>query len=275
MDEEKTTTTIFNLPTIIKHQKLPATTAHEARTQIFQATGKPSVVKRVFTTAWGRVYIEGRLGQQHEDVLEAIFWTAERVVPTEDGQIKLLVDPAKIRKVSQVTNPETLKRMLIELRSAVIEIQEPAHLRCIGGLIDYVDLAVKSDGTTITKPNPFGGKRPMWRVIIGKALMTLLERDILLYRDPTPIAKLSYSISKAVARFVKSHRDTPNGGWPIDTVIKAVASKDNNPISNDLLRKYRERLRKDKEKLKKLNIVIDGNRIKLDKTTKKMSSVTL
>ncbi|GJA52577.1 hypothetical protein KAM347_43680 [Aeromonas caviae] len=38
----------------------------------------------------------------------------------------------------------------------------------------------------------------MWRVRLGMALVMLLERDLSLYYDPAPIARLQYGISQAV-----------------------------------------------------------------------------
>ena len=98
----------------------------------------------------------------------------------------------------------------------------------------------------------------MWRVRLGMALVMLLERDLSLYYDPAPIARLQHGISQAVARHILSHKIKPLGGWYLDTAIMAVAGKS----TSQAMRDARRRLKEDADELKSLGLVLDGNRIR-------------
>ena len=98
----------------------------------------------------------------------------------------------------------------------------------------------------------------MWRVRLGMALVMLLERDLSLYYDPAPIARLQYGISQAVARHILSHKTEPLGGWYLDTAIMAVAGK----VASKAMRDARFRLKEDADELKALGLILDGDRIR-------------
>jgi hypothetical protein len=249
---------------------LPTATGREHKIGIFQPTRRPELINTEITTKWGKIRIKARLGQQHADVFEAICHEFEARTPLEcemeDGRIKLLVDPAKIKRKSR---QKDLKNILTDLRAAVIEIIEPPNLQCMGGLIDYIDFARKPDGSYITKRNPLGGERRMWRVDLGKAFCKLIQKDIWINYDPKPIAELRHGITQAAVRFILSH--SRNSGpkinkWKIDTVITAVSGD----ISSQELRDRRREILKDKENLNNMGIKIENGYIF---TTNKKESV--
>ncbi|MCE1183750.1 MAG: ABC transporter ATPase, partial [Rhodocyclales bacterium] len=71
-----------------------------ARVRLFQPSIRPVARKGEWLeTAWGRCKVTGRLGQRHADMLEAVLFCAERRKNEDAGTIKLLVDPARVRKV--------------------------------------------------------------------------------------------------------------------------------------------------------------------------------
>ncbi|SMC28257.1 hypothetical protein SAMN02746041_03214 [Desulfacinum hydrothermale DSM 13146] len=244
-----------------KQQIMPTATVHQIRLRLFQATRRPKHISREIVTAWGKVRVVGKLGQTHADLLEAMLKEAERkaFVHDTDGntRIKLLVDPAKAKKTARQRSGSTLKCILQELMSALIEIMEPEELRCIGHLIDHVDIATRRDGTHITRPNPLGGEREMWRVIIGQAAMRLIEQDLRLYYNPAPIARLRHGISQAVARMVLSHntQKLPKNGWKLDTLLQQVCGH----LTPGQLRDRRREVRADAQYLAKLGIVLELN----------------
>ena len=203
--------------------RLPTTTCHQARLRIFQATRRPRNVDEVCVTSWGRVRVKGRLGQQHADVFETICYRAQRTAPTPDGRIKLLVDPAEVRRVARQSSGSTFMHVIEDLMQALIEIMAPMHLACVGHLIDHIDLAQRANGEHITRFNPLGGTRTMWRTEIGRAACKLLDADLWLHRDPTPIAALRHGISQAVARHILTHRAGTCDRWGMDTLIRMVA----------------------------------------------------
>ena len=239
----------------------PTTTAHAVRLCLFQATRRPRQLRgEAVKTPWGAVRITGRLGQQHADVLEAICYEREKKGELEDGRIKLLVDPARVRRRAGQTSGDGFRQVLDELMSAVIEIIEPEKLACSGHLIDHIDKARRADGSYITRENPLGGERHLWRVEIGKALCTLVAGDIWIGYDPAGIARLDHGISQAVARHVLSHKTQPRGGWTLDTLIRAVAGSE---IGDKALRDRRYELRLEAAALRDIGIEIDdGDRVR-------------
>ena len=239
---------------------MPAATAHEARLRLFQATRRPREIEHVQETAWGRVRIKGRLGQQHADVLEAIRYCAEAQATDGAGRMKLLVDPARVRRMTR-QDGSTLRQVLDDLMSCVIEIIEPDHLAAAGHLIDTIDKARRSsDDTLVTRHNPLdGGQRPLWRVVVGDVGMRLLMADLRLDRSPRPLAAIRQGVSAAVARHALTHRAEPAGGWTLDGLIRAVCSGE---LGEQALRDRRREVRADASALAELGLLIEGDRIR-------------
>jgi hypothetical protein len=239
---------------------VPTCTVHQARLPIFQPTRRPVMTERVFENAWGRVRVKGKLGQGHEDVLEAIMFCGKRPKELGDGRIKLLVDPADVRRRAR-QDGTTLRRALDDLMQAIVEIQSPERLAGIGHLIDHIDFARKPSGDYVTAPNPLGGERRLWKVELGKALCNLIERDLWQMRDPEPISRLRHGISQAVARHMLTHSADaqPNGGWTLDGLLKAVGCGE----MGQALRDRRRELAADAEALAALGVQVSGGRVRL------------
>lgn len=233
----------------------PTSTCTQARVMLYQPSQRPQMrAGEWMETSFGRCRVEGRLGQRHADVVEAILFCAERRRDVSDGGVELLVDPACVRKILSDSRYShgRLWSLLRECMSAVIEI-ETANFRALEHLIDKV---VESP---MTRYDPLtGGERAMWRVRLGAALVMLLEHDLSLYYDPAPIARLQHGISQAVARHILSHKTEPIGGWYLDTVIKAVTGK----FASKAMRDARFRLKEDAEKLEVLGLILNGDRIR-------------
>jgi hypothetical protein len=238
----------------------PTSTIAQARVMLYQPSQRPRHREGEWQeTSFGRCRVAGRLGQRHADVVEAILYCAEKRRDVSDGGVELLVDPARIRKVLSDSrySMTQIQKLLSELRASSIEIETPSLAkngeRIIGGLVDHVI------PSPMMRPDPLtGGQRNLWRVRLGIALVMLLERDLALYYDPAPIARLRHGIGQAVARHLLSHKNEPPGGWHLDTVILAVARQ----ISGKSLRDARFRLREDSDHLKQIGLVIDGDRIR-------------
>ncbi len=236
----------------------PTTTAHAIRLCLFQATRRPAMREHVIETPWGKVRVRGKLGQQHADVLEAICYEREKKADLEDGRIKLLVDPARVRRRANQVSGSTFQRVLEELQMAVVEIIEPAKLACQGHLIDHIDMAVKLDGTPITRHDPLTcGERGLWRVELGKALCKLVAGDIWIGYDPALLSRIERGICQAVARHILSHKIAPTGGWTLDRLIQTVAGD----LSEQDMRNRRRELRAGAAELAKVGITINVNRI--------------
>lgn len=240
---------------------VPTSTVLQARLVLFQPSQRPrNVCGDWMQTPYGRCRVNGRLGQRHADVLESIMYVAERRRDIEDGGIELLVDPAALRRSlsDNQYSYQGIQDLLADLRAASIEIVTPEMEatgdRIIGGLIDH---AIPSQ---MTRPDPLGGERQMWRVRLGVALVLLLDKDLSLYYQPMPIARLQHGISQAVARHILSHKHQPAGGWHMDTLLYAVCGND---AENQTIRNGRRRLKQDAEKLAEIGIEItEQNRVK-------------
>lgn len=229
------------------------TTVTPARVLLFQPTQRPTFRHGEWlSTPWGRCRVVGRLGQRHADVLEAMLFNAEKGRSTPDGAVELLTDPAAIRSSLSDSrhSGQRLQAWLDELMSVVIEIDTPS-IRVAGHLIDHVRKSTK------TRHNPFGGERNLWVVRLGIPLVELLRNDHPLHYDPAPLSRLDHGISQAVARHLLTHTKAPNGGWKLDSLIRAV-SGDINPQA---LRDRRREIRACAEQLAALGIHIRGDRV--------------
>lgn len=239
----------------------PTSTAAQARVMLYQPSQRPRLREGDWVdTSFGRCRVTGRLGQRHCDLVEAILYCAERRRDVSDGGVELLVDPARVRKTLSDTRYSftQIEKLLAELRSATIVIETPQFdFPIIGGLIDHVI------PSPMTRHDPLtGGERNMWRVRLGVALVMLLEHDLSLYYDPTPIARLQHGISQAVARHILSHKIEPAGGWFLDTVIVAVAGK----VASKAMRDARFRLKEDAAELETVGLIVDGDRVRKKRT---------
>lgn len=239
---------------------LPTTTAHAARLCFFQPTRRPTALfKNEISTPWGSVKITGRLGQQHADVFEAICWEREKRADLEDGRIKLLVDPAAVRRRAGITSGQQFDEIVTELQTAVIEIIEPERFACSGHIVDHIDKARRADGNYLTRHNPLGGDRHLWRVELGKAFCRLVAGDVWIGYDPAPLAAIGCGIAQAVARHVKTHKQEPRGGWTLDGLIQAVQPG----VKGQQLWDKRREMKASAEALRTAGVAIIGDRVHL------------
>ena len=200
----------------------------------------------------------GRLGQRHADMLEAVQFCAERRLDEESGSVKLLVDPARIRKLmsDHRYSLEQCWTILKELCGCVIEIETP-KIRIMGGIIESAEYT-----KSVTRPDPLtGGQRRLWTIRLGKAWIELMRLDMTYNGNPELIILLKSGISKAVARFMLTHsmQRQPNGGWMLDSVIHAVAGN----LDVSRMKKARHRLRCEASALHKIGVQIAIDRVYL------------
>lgn len=239
--------------------------AHEARLNIFDPTRRPVPDKKIkkIETSWGKIerLAPFGAGQGHADLLDAILFCSEKKVFESNGRrLKLLVDPARVRKVANITSGQQFKDIAFEIQSIVIGIAEPKEYWSIGHLIDNIAPAKKKDGTLLKRENPLkpGDERGLWRVDVGQTLLTLMGEDILRTYDPRPISRLDFGISQAVARLLLSHDgEEPNGGWTIDGLIQSVAGK----LDQASMRNRRREIRIDGEKLLEIGFRVENDRV--------------
>jgi hypothetical protein len=185
-------------------------------------------------------------------------YCAERRRDEDGGTIRLLIDPARVRRVMSERrySLEQCWKLLKELRGCTIEIDTP-KMRSLGGIIESAEYT-----KTETRPDPLTGEqRRLWTVRLGKAWAEIMKLDMTTNGDPSAIAGLEHGISKALARFMLTHSThrQPNGGWVLDTVIHAVSGE----IGTDGLKNARRHLRAEAHALRTLGVEIHGDRVRL------------
>jgi len=236
---------------------LPTTTAHQSRLRIFQPTRRPVWLDETYQTKWGTCKVTGKIGQSHADVLESIFFKAEKFEFLDSGGMKILVDPFKVRSTAggDKLNKAQLDKLLKDLMAVVIELKiDLNNDRSFGHIIDEVN---ETNVKAITRPGAIGQNRKMWRVDISKNFLKLINSDIKLYYDPAPIAQLTNGISQAIARHVLTHKSAPSGGWTVDKLIEAVGAGSSQKDKSN----RRAELKRDAEGLKIIGLLLENGRI--------------
>ncbi len=236
------------------NEVIQTTSVTPARVRLFQPSQRPTRRDGEWiATSWGRCRVHGRLGQRHADLVEALLYSAERRRDEDAGTIKLLIDPARVRKVMSAErySVQQIWKLLRELRECTVEI-DTAKTRVMGGVVESAEYTKKE-----TRADPLSGEqRRLWTIRLGKAWAELMRLDLPLHYDPAPIARLDHGISQAVARHILTHKAEPRGGWTLDGLIDVVAGK----ISSADRRNARRRLRADAAGLEAAGIEIDGDR---------------
>ena len=251
----------FDFKTDFDFDTFPTTTVHQGRLRIFEPTRRPKLCQRDITTPWGTVFVNGKLGQGHADVLEAMFHEREDWRQTDKGAIELLIDPYKIRKTAnggKVGSGTQLDAILSDLMQAILDINIPERrLRVRGHIIDeIVESKITKTSHGFGKGRKQGEERHFSKVTLGRAFVGLVGRDFHLHYKPKPIAALQYGVSQAIARHIATHKTDPPGGWHLDKLIEAVGAGEAGKLGN-----RRRELRKDGEGLGLLGILIEDGRV--------------
>ncbi|MEN1959078.1 ABC transporter ATPase [Luteimonas sp. MJ246] len=226
-------------------------------------------------TKWGSARVEGRLGQAHVDVLEAIFYLAEGFQQRSNGSLDVLIDPHVLRSTvgghcteeahgprrdKRASAPQ-LQKLLKELMRALITLKftiQDEQVTIIGHIIDELRLSSRMKSSRATN---FGrgaqATRNLLCVTFSPSWMKLLAKDIPLQHDPRPVIALRHGITQSVARHVRSHSRRPTGGWKLDPLIEAIAG----PSSPAQMKNYRRLIRADAEGLRAMGLELSMGRL--------------
>lgn len=241
------------------NKRLPVTTVHQSRLQLFQPTRRPKDIKKSIVTPWGTLEVKGKLGQLHACFIESLFYHAEDRRFLEDGRIQLLIDPYAIRLAMNGDGGEySYSGMWViaeDVMQAILNMYiKKSGTRICGHILESIE------ESSATKENPLNSKeRNMWRVTVAKEFSLLMLNDLALDYEPKAISKLNYGVSQAIVRFIKTHKDQPNGGWTIDYLIEAVGAGG----TSATMKNRRREIKNDSEALKTLGLTIDDNHIKI------------
>lgn len=252
---------------------MPSTTVSQSRIGLFQPTRRPKYKSdyRV-RTKWGWVLVNGKLGQKHSDVLEALLFCAENKATIKDGRIKILVDPYQVRIYAKISSSAEVNSIIQDLLSAVVSVEFKSKnggtCKSKGHLIDYICDATRANGEPITRNNPIDRKpRSLWRVELGKALCDIIANDHWITEDPRPIAEINSGICQAIARHIFSHKNQPNGGWILrNLIILLIGSEAPKQQLYDRTREVNHGI----EALRAVGIIVKQGRLLVNKDRKKL-----
>jgi hypothetical protein len=243
----------------MKNQKkgtgFPVATVHENRYSIFQPTDRPVEKAIVMQVKNGTIKVTGKLGQVHKDILELIKYNCIKYGLTKDGKLAFLIDLYQLRKSlgrKNLYNYETLNRLFEDLLKTTIEFNTETFK------IKGSFLALITESKVELKHSKLGTVRKLTRIEFSTLGTEIIRKDIKLFYDPTPIIKLQHGVSKALARYVLSHRTQPNGGWKLDTILHILLGEEAKP---QVIKDAKRFLKKDIEQLKKCGIFIENDRV--------------
>jgi len=248
-------------------KKLPhigVTTESLNRLPVFEASMKPRQGERAYEGKYGKVTVNGRLGQSHKNLLEAILWKKELHDFFKDGDkkyLKVLYDKGKVRRyISQAKgyyNYGGYISLLEDMKKAFITI-ETEKIKTEGYLI--IDLYDSPTLKPINSKSPIIPKQvPLTTAIFGEVLTALIDNELHFAYDPKPITTLSNGISQAIVRFLKTHRHHPEAGYHLRELVKTIGG----PTQGVKWRIIKKALREDADKLESFGIVINFEKERL------------
>jgi len=242
-----------------KEIAISTATVHENRFAIFQATDRPQEKTFIINAYGGTIKVTGKLGQVHKDILEFIKYNCIKYGYTKDGRLAFLVDLYQLRKAlgkgNSLYSYEILVKHIKDLIKTTIEF-DTEHLKITGNFLAQV---TESKVEVTTKK---GTIRKLTRIEFSMLGTKLIENDIKLFYNPIPIMNLQHGISKALVRYVLSHKNQPNGGWKLDTILKTILGEDAKPQAIKDAKRF---LKKDAEQLAKCGITLINDRVFLFK----------
>jgi len=240
-------------------QNLGVATESLNRLPIFQPTLKPKVETRTFENKYGKITIEGRLGQAHKSLLETILFKRKAFALREEENkicLKILYDEYEVRKhMSQGSkyNYETYQRLIKDMIKTYIKL-ETRKLTIEGTLISRKLTAKNYSHKTKSNLPDLKGKEIAYAVIeFGDVASLLITKELKFTYDPKPIMALDSGISQALVRYLKTHRAHPTAGYHLKELVENIEGQ----MQEKRWWKIREYLKKDTDLLKKLGIVID------------------
>jgi hypothetical protein len=251
-----------------KRQKdIGVSTASLNRLPVFEATLKPQHQQRYFENAYGKVFVEGKLGQDHKNVLETILYKrkAYRSYRDEEGNrcFEVLFDEYEVRKYLSMSkgsaySKERYEELIEDMKEAYIRI-ETKELTVEGKLISDKTLSgIYSKQTKSNLPALKGQKIPYTVLKLGSVINSLISEELRFTYDPKPIMLLHSGVSQAIARFIKTQKRHPKVGYHLKALLEELID-----VEGDVWKNVRRSLRRDAEILKNLSITIDFGKDRL------------
>ena len=238
-----------------KERKMPTTCAQTSRWKIFQHVRHPEKDAwrevEMDLPGFGPVRVRSAVGQQHALLMEAIQFHAMRVHVLPNGVTCVLIDMHDLRSTlvdgrGRRYGQAGVEQLARELRQVTVSGVEKLM---VDGILDRIVPTEARVQHPVT-----GAYRPLWRAELTPSWGAWSRADpIPLHYDPRPLAAIKSGVAAAIARHVLTHRDQPNGGWKLDTLIQAVGAEPT--------RWARQDVRRDEEAMAGAGVLLDGDRV--------------
>jgi len=252
-----------------KRQKdIGVSTASLNRLPVFEATLKPRFGERSFENAYGKVFVVGKLGQDHKNALEAILYKRKVYKSYRDKEgnrcFEVLYDEYEVRKYMSMSkksaySKERYEELIRDMKQAYIRI-ETKELVAEGNLI--ADETVSKIYSKKTKSNLPGLKEqriPYVVLKLGSVANRLISEELRFTYDPKPIMLLHSGISQAIVRFIKTQKRHPRAGYHLKELIENIEDD----VKGQKWYNIKTHLKKDAERLRENGIIIDFKKERL------------
>lgn len=233
-------------------KRLPTSAATPTRLCVYQATRRPKQAVRVVQTAFGGLTVDGRLGQAHADLMDCVMFCADGH-RTEEGRLEVLVDPYRLRKTmggGKQYSGEQVEILKRDFLHTILTIEAP-KIKFSGHIVEKIveSKLIKNDPRCWVE-----GERHLQVWVFSMEWTRLIQNDIARYYNPMPLCRIEHGSVAAIARHVLTHQNSPNGGWRLDSLIKAAGVKRQ-------ASKVRQEIQENADTFTELGIRIDGDRL--------------
>lgn len=228
------------------------------RCGVFQPTRRPEFQSREYITKWGSFTVSGRLGQAHQDLLEASIKYAE-IHEIVDNRLGLLIDLSVLRKVLSKSNDRANLQQIIDLyeemrKASVVRNDNMDKSKTFSGIVSehgYAmiekELSNRANKTTKTSSD---GKIYYYKVELSANWTELMLGVTTDYRGKLQnILSLRRGVLQACSRFMLSHK--PGAKYKITDVFEILGIEGR---QRDRL----DELDEGKEALAEMDVIFDG-----------------
>lgn len=239
-----------------KQRGLPTVGAIEWRAVLYPVSRNISTDIRDKTHGEVRV-VKGNLTARHRDYLDAILANKEKTLVDREGQLTIIFDDAKVRKILDIsaTNWEDLRLKLVDMMTTAMAVKKPGST---SKWPDTFPLLILVGECETLKTNHGRGQyeTALKKITLSKGMVDLLTNDAVLYINKNLmnfVLGMKHQISRSMAKWLMTHREDQHHSFI--NMLKYVGA-DN--CSERMQRKYLSQLKDDSDKLRETGITITG-----------------
>mgnify|MGYP001626409416 CR=1 FL=1 len=243
---------------IIHERPICTNTAAFMRLPIFPAVQTSSMIE--LETQWGQVIVENPASQRHLDLLECILYLAHKI-EKKGNRIVVHVDSYKLQRKLAKTGERISQQRVLKMIKNLEDVRlTTKHIISSYGQKVSVELRGRIIDTTTTVSATARNRKSKTVIVItfGDMVSADLWLDRLFLYDPEKIVKLRHSYTKAIVRFLLSHKTNENKKWELKRLLQHLSiyvNKDDNDSKGIVISKeqYKKIIRRLKEEAKELN----------------------